>query len=389
MTKPSPLQGIRVIDFTAMMSGPFATRMLADCGAEVIKVEAEGGDYMRYRSPLRGGRSSYYGQMNGGKKSIVLNLKSPEGAAIARELIATADVVVENYRPGVMKKFCLSWEDLKDDFPKLVFCSITGFGQAGERAGDPAYAPIIHAASGYDLAHMHYNAHLEKPAITGIFTADVMAAIYAFGAIQTALLHRERFGVGQHVDVTLIDSMLNMLIYETQEAQFQTGAGRPLYQPLRTTDGFVMVAPVNQKNFIALAHAIGRPEWLEDARFCTITQREQNWSELMREIETWTETRTARDCEDILMRAGVPCSRYATVSELLVDRVMVERGTYQEVEDGSGRFSVPRQPFLLSEATVSSASWVSDAGADADEILSRVLGKSEDEIADLRRRKVV
>lgn len=389
MTTHAPLEGLRVIDFTAMMSGPFATRMLADCGAEVIKVEAEGGDYMRHRSPIRNGRSSYYGQMNGGKKSIRLNLKTAEGVAIARELIATADIVVENYRPGVMAKFGMSWDDLKTEFPKLIFCSITGFGQTGRRSQDPAYAPIIHAACGYDMAHMQYNQDLDRPATTGIFTADVMSAIYAFGAIQTALVHRERFGVGQHVDVTLIDSMLNLLIYEAQEAQFQTGGRRPLYQPLRTTDGFVMVAPVNQRNFIALANAIDKTEWLTDPRFCTIYEREQNWSQLMTEIEVWTSVRTAGECEDILMRAGVPSSRYATMSELLSDPDLIERGTYEEVVDGSGPFMVPRQPFVLSEATVRSASRVSDPGQDAADILNRVLGKSDAEIADLFERHVI
>lgn len=389
MTKTAPMEGLRVVDFTAMMSGPFATRMLADCGAEVIKIEPATGDYMRYRSPIRNGRSAYYGQMNGGKKSVALDLKSPEGVAIARDLIATADVVVENFRPGVMAAFGLAWEDLKVEFPRLVYCSLTGFGQTGRRARDPAYAPIIHAASGYDMAHMVYNADLERPAITGIFTADVMSAIYAFGAIQTALLHRERFGIGQHVDVTLIDAMLNMLIYETQEAQFQTGGRRPLYQPLRANDGFVMVAPVNQKNFISLAQVTEHPEWLEDDRFATIGQREQHWSELMAEIEQWTVTRSARDCEDILMRAGVPCSRYNAVADLLSDPDMIERGTYEEVSDASGPFTVPRQPFLLSEARIASGTHVSDVGEDTEAILSGLLGKSADEIAGLRARKVI
>ena len=154
------LDDITVIDFTSMMAGPFATRILTDCGANVIKVEASDGDYMRYRSPVREGRSAYYGQMNSGKKSIAINLKSPRGRAIARQLVAKADVVVENYRPGVMANFGLDYESLKDDCPNLIYCSISGFGQTGKRARDPAYAPIIHAASGLDLAHQHRPAAL-------------------------------------------------------------------------------------------------------------------------------------------------------------------------------------------------------------------------------------
>ena len=311
------LEGITIIDFTSMMSGPFATRILADCGANVIKVEASDGDYMRQRSPMRDHRSAYYGQMNGGKRSIVVDLKSPIGRDVARQLIAKADVVVENYRPGVMAAFGLDYQTLKAAFPNLVYCSISGFGQTGRRARDPAYAPIITRQAVWNSAHMTYNEHLERPANTGIFTADVMSAIYAFGAIQTALLHRERFGGGQHVDVNLIEFVLNMLVYECQAAQFQTDHRRPLYRPLKASDGFVMVAPVNQKNFESLAEAMGKLELKTDARFCTVRAREQNWSALMEQIEEWTIGRGARACEDVLMKAGVPCSRYASVAELV------------------------------------------------------------------------
>jgi crotonobetainyl-CoA:carnitine CoA-transferase CaiB-like acyl-CoA transferase len=389
MTLHGSLDNILVIDFTSMMAGPFGTRMLTDCGATVIKVETTTGDYMRYRSPVRDGRSSYYGQMNTGKKSIAIDLKLPAGQKIARELIAKADVVVENYRPGVMAEFGLDYASLKDDFPGLIYCSISGFGQSGKRARDPAYAPIIHAASGFDLAHMKYNAHLERPATTGIFTADVLSGIYAFAAIQTALLHRERFGGGQNVDVSLIDSILNILIYECQEAQFQTDQRRPLYQPLKTNDGFVMVAPVNQKNFENLAQAIAKPALKVDERYSTIRAREQNWSALMTEIEEWTQTQTARECEETLMRAGVPCSRYTTVAELLNDRELRARETFVEVEDGSGTFIIPRQPFRFSNSAVTVSPHVSDVSADCEAILSQVLGLSPEAINDLKAARVI
>lgn len=383
------LSGMRVVDFTSMMAGPFATRMLVDCGAEVIKVEALTGDYMRYRSPMRDGRSAYYGQMNTGKKSIALDLKHSEARDIARRLIATADVVVENFRPGVMAGFGLGFAELHDAYPRLVYCSISGFGQVGKRARDPAYAPIIHAASGYDMAHLANNAHHDRPATTGIFTADVAAAIYAFGAIQTALLHRERVGVGQHVDVSLIDSILNMLVYEMQAAQFPTTQRRPLYHPLKSSDGFVNVAPVNQKNFENLAIAIGRAEWLQDARFATIQAREQNWSELLTLIEEWTVERPGQECENILMHAGVPCSRYKTVEDLFADPEMHARGTFVEVADGSGKFSIPRQPFRLSAASVTPSPHVSDVGEDTVTILSGLLGMTPAEISRLHDARLV
>jgi crotonobetainyl-CoA:carnitine CoA-transferase CaiB-like acyl-CoA transferase len=389
MTQRASLDGMTVVDFTSMMAGPFATRMLADCGAQVIKLEPLTGDYMRYRAPVRDGRSSYYGQMNCGKKSIAVDLKQSEGRRIALGIIAGADVLVENYRPAVMSGLGLGYETLSIDYPRLVYCSISGFGQTGKRARDPAYAPIVHAASGYDMAHMRYNENLDRPATTGIFTADVVSAIYAFGAIQTALVHRERFGHGQHVDVNLIDSMLNMLIYEVQEAQFQATQRRPLYQPLKAADGFVMVAPVNQKNFEALAVTVGHPEWNADPRFSTIGGREHNWSLLMQQVEMWSISRSAAECENILMRAGVPCSRYKTVADLLADPEMTERGTFEQAEDGSGHFMVPRQPFLFSDAMVAASPHVSDLSEDATPVLRDMLAMTEHEIDDLRQRRII
>jgi crotonobetainyl-CoA:carnitine CoA-transferase CaiB-like acyl-CoA transferase len=389
MTNVPTLDGITVIDFTSMMAGPFASRILADCGARVIKIEPLTGDHMRLRSPLRDGRSAYYGQMNLGKQSIALELKSPEGRQIALDLTAKADVVIENFRPDVMAGLGLGYPELAKFNPRLVYCSISGFGQKGKRARDPAYAPIIHAASGYDMAHLKYNEDRDRPATTGIFTADVVSAIYAFGAIQTALLHRERFGMGQHIDVNLIDSMLNMLIYEMQEAQFKIENRRPLYQPLKALDGFVIVAPVSQKNFENLAVAVGRPEWVQDPRFSTVRAREQNWGLLMSLIEEWTEKRPARDCEELRMQAGVPTSRYMTVAQLLADTEMVARGTYHEVADGSGPFKVPRQPFQFSGAPLAGRPYVSDLGEDTEAVLRELLDLSQERIAELRARKVL
>ncbi|MGE0233045.1 MAG: CaiB/BaiF CoA transferase family protein [Flavobacteriaceae bacterium] len=378
------LEGVTVIDFTSMMAGPYGTRILADCGARVIKIEAETGDYMRYRSPIRDGRSAYYGQMNSGKESIALDLKNPRGRQIAHDLIRGADVVVENYRPGVMKSLGLSYDELKASCPRLIYCSISGFGQSGKRARDPAYAPIIHAASGYDMAHMTYNSHLERPQMTGIFNADAFAAVYAFGAIQSALYHRERFGAGQHIDVNLIDTMLNLLVYECQEAQFEVTQKRPLYQPLKASDGFVMVAPVNQKNFENLADVVGRPEWKTDARFCTNNAREHHWQELMDLLEEWTIQRTAQQCEDILMKAGVPSSRYATVADLFADAEMQARGSFTEISDHSGSYRIPVQPFRFSQAAVVSRQHVADVGEDTDAILRDMLNLSADAIAEAR-----
>lgn len=241
MTKP--LAGIRVVDFTSMIAGPYCTRLLADCGAEVLKVEEPHGDHMRSRPPLRDGHSAYFGHLNAGKKSVALDLKSEEGRDSARLLVAASDVVVENFRPGVMKRLGLDHASLAVAKPDLIYCAISGFGQTGPRAGQPAYAPVVHAASGFDHTQFTYQDGQDKPVKTGIFVADVLAAVYAFGAIQTALIGRLRHGNGQFIDVALMDSMINLLVFECQEAQFPSKGRRPLYVPMRASDGFVIVAP--------------------------------------------------------------------------------------------------------------------------------------------------
>ena len=183
--------GLRVLDFTTTIAGPHCTRLLADLGAEVIKIEAPAGDMMRMRPPLRDGASGTFGQLNAGKKSIVLDLKAPAAADAVRRLAQTADVVVENYRPGIMQRFGLDYAELAKVNDKLIYCSISGYGQDGPSADRPAYAPVIHATSGFDLAHAAHQPDRDRPDYCGIFIADFLAGTYAFGAIATALAHRE------------------------------------------------------------------------------------------------------------------------------------------------------------------------------------------------------
>jgi crotonobetainyl-CoA:carnitine CoA-transferase CaiB-like acyl-CoA transferase len=211
--RPGPLQGIRVLDFTAMLAGPHCTRLMADLGAEIVKVEALEGDLIRGRAPLRDGHSTYFGALNCGKKSVAIDLKSGAAKAIIYQLAKVCDVVVENFRPGVMARLGFDYATLAKHNPKLVYCSISGYGQSGPGATRAAYAPIVHAASGYDAANLSYQIEQDYPASTGIFIADILSGAYAFGAIQAALVHRERTGQGQAVDVSLMDSMLNLMVF--------------------------------------------------------------------------------------------------------------------------------------------------------------------------------
>src|SRR6202051_667892 len=210
------LQGLRVLDFSTTIAGPHCTRMLADMGAEVIKVESAEGETMRNRPPLRNGSSTVFGQLNVGKKSLVLDLKSPDAIDAIRRLVASADILVENFRPGVMRRLKLDYNSLQALNPRLIYCSIFGYGQTGPSAELPAYAPVIHAASGYDMAHLSYQPGRTRPDYCGIYHADVLTGVYAFGAISAALYQRHGSSKGQHIDVSMLESMLSLTLSELQ-----------------------------------------------------------------------------------------------------------------------------------------------------------------------------
>jgi crotonobetainyl-CoA:carnitine CoA-transferase CaiB-like acyl-CoA transferase len=382
------LAGLKVVDFTIVMSGPMCTRMLADAGADVIKVEPPEGDVVRQRAPQRGGMSTYYASMNCGKKSIVLDLQTDEGKRLARELVAGADVVVENFRPGVMKRLGLDYATVSKTNPRLVYASISGFGQTGPMASAPAYAPVIHAASGYELAYNEYQRGSDRPANNGIFIADVMGASYAFGAIQLALYERERSGAGQHIDLSLMDSVLGMLIYEMQAAQFPPDRPRQVYEPVRASDGYVMVAAVTQRNLEVLFETIGYPEGKSDPRFTSVAAKESNWPALLALIERWTSLRTGAECEAAFLRAGVPCSRYRSVAEAMADPQCAARELFVELGSGDQTYKVANLPYRLSATPVAAQRRVARLGEDTEAVLHEELGIDVPTLATLREKGV-
>ena len=387
VTAPGILDGVRVLDFTAMMSGPYATRLMADLGAEVIKIEPPEGDHIRTRPPTRNGRSTYFAQLNAGKKSLALDLKKAEAIALVKQLVATADVLVENYRPGVMQRLGLDYETLAALNPKLVYCSISGFGQTGSWAGRSAYAPVLHAGSGYDIANLAYQDGIERPLKNGIFVADVLGGSLAFGAVQAALFKAARTGRGDQVDLSLMDGMLGLLVYECQEAQFPADRRRPLYQPTKARDGFLLIAPVSQNNFEALARATGHPEWLTDPRFATIHAREHHWGELMALLDDWAGPQSAADCEAAMNAGGVPCSRYYSVREAMDSPPVVERGVLQTVHDGSGSFQVTNPAFRFRDSPAHARDSVPELGEHGPALL-RALGLGDERIDELTTRGV-
>ncbi len=375
------LDGLRVLDFSTTIAGPHCARMLADMGAEVIKIEAAEGETMRTRPPVRNGCSSAFGQLNVGKKSLVLDLKSPQGMEVVRRLVMGADIVVENFRPGVMRRLKLDYETLGSLNERLIYCSISGYGQSGPSAELPAYAPVIHAASGYDMAHLAYQPGRERPDYCGIYHADVLTGVYAFGAISAALHQRGRTGRGQHIDVSMLESMLSLTLNEVQGSQFPvTQTARPMFGPIETSDGYVMVAIASEKTFQGLMKVIGRSEWISDPRFARYPDRRSNWSELMDGVESWSRTVTTEECLAALNKEGVPSSAYRTVAQALADPQLAHRGALAEVQDGGGSFKMLNLPFRMSGAAVAAGKRIATLGEHTVALL-REAGLSDNEIA--------
>ena len=376
----SPLDGIRVLDFSIMLAGPYCARLLADVGAEVIKIEPPEGDEMRLRAPLRDGHSTYFGQLNAGKQSIALDLKSSEAITLVHQMIVNTDILVENFRPGVMDRLGLGYEALRKINPRLIYCSISGYGQTGSQSERPAYAMIVHAESGFDRALMRYSGDRERPAAGAVFVADILGGIFGFSAIQTAMVQRASTGVGQHIDVALMDCMLNLLVYELQEAQLSAPVARPTYGPVRARDGDILIAPVSARNFVALRDLTGLSELASDPRFASVAARGANWSAMMQVVEKWTTQHSVEECLAALDRAGIPSARFRDPGDTLQDRHLSERGVFAPVADVAGEFIGVNAPWRMSGARTGIGRHTPEIGEHRNEILARVLGWSPKDV---------
>lgn len=363
--------GLRVVDFTTTIAGPHCTRLLADLGAEVIKVETSDGDMMRSRPPVRDGASAMYGQLNVGKKSVALDLKSAAGRSALYRIIDRADVVVENYRPGVTKRLGIDYGTLSETRPKLIYCSISGYGQTGPSSNLAAYAPVIHAASGFDQAHLTYQPGRERPDYCGIYIADVLAGTYALGAVASALVKRQNTGTGQHIDVSMLEAMLSLALLEMQEAQFEMPPrpGRPLFGPVETSDGYINIAVASERTFDALAKSAGRLDWFDDPRFQAYADRRLNWGALMDEFEDWSRTVSNERCLAILEENGVPAAAYRTVREAMADPQIAHRQAFQTVTDAGGAFQVLNAPFRMSGTPTHTGERVAHLGEHTRDVL--------------------
>ena len=350
--------GLRVLDFSTTIAGPHCTRMLSDMGAEVIKVEPGEGETMRNRPPVRDRSSSVFGSLNAGKKSLVLDLKSSGAIEVIRKLIASTDILVENFRPGVMRRLKLDYASLRAINPKLIYCSISGYGQTGPSAELPAYAPVIHAASGYDMAHLSYQPGRGRPDYCGIYHADILTGVYAFGAISAALYqrkgsdHARRARQGQFIDVSMLESMLSLTLNEVQWSQFEVAApSRPMFGPVETSDGYVMIAIASEKTFQSLVTAAGASRMDHRPALCPVQRpaRQLGRPDGRRSRPGRGRFRPSA-CLAALSENGVPSSAYRSVAEALADPQLAHRGALADVEDDGGSFKVINLPFRMSGA---------------------------------------
>ena len=383
MVKEKPLKGLKVADFSMVYAGPICARMLSDNGADVIKIEPLGiGDTIRANNRI-------FSHFNAGKKSIQIDLGKMQGQEIALKIIEQSDILIENYRPGVMTKFGLDYETLKKRYPKLIYCSISGFGQTGPDSQRAAYAPIAHAASGYDVSHMR--AQLDdnpRPQASGIMIADMLTGAYAYGAIQTALLSQLKSGAGDFIDVTMLESSMMLIPSQQQSAQRVDPPRIGGFQPIVTKDGYLMICIVSDKNLQGLCEAIKRPDILEDERF-TRGKRLLNMKEFIREVELWSSQLPLVECEKTLNSHGVPYSRYRPPEELFADPQLMHRGAFQKMEDEDGDYWIQNPPFQFNSFSNSTSPSYPRPGEHTDEILEQSLHYNKPEIAQLHKDQII
>ena len=400
-----PLSHIRVLDLSRVLAGPWAGQNMADLGAEVIKVERPGaGDDSRAFGPpwVKDGEgrdtrdSAYFTSANRGKKSITLNIALPAGQAIARELAHASDVLIENYKYGDLARYGLGYEDLRKLNPRLVYCSLTGFGHTGPYRERPGYDFMIQGMGGM----MSVTGEPEgAPQRAGVPVADIITGMYASIAICAALARRAESGTGQHLDLALLDSQIALLAYQNTN-YFATGKppGRignlhpniVPYQPFRTADGDVIIACGNDNLYRKFCAAAGCPELAQDARFATNGKRVENRAELTRLLSEVFRRRSTREWLALLEAAGVPNGPINDVAQVFDEPQVKARGVRVELQHGAGAaLPMVASPMRFSDTPLECRRAPPLLGEHTEEVLRGLLGKSEAQIAALRAEQVI
>ena len=391
----APLFGVRVIDFTRVLAGPHCTKALRDLGAEVIKIEPPASDTGRSGQPHVGPMSLYFAQQNAGKRALSLDLNYPEAREIIRKLVTGADVVVENFRPGTLDLFGLSFSDLLTVKPDLIMVSITGYGQTGPWRNRPAFAPTVQAESGFtEIIGRHYGDALTRTENDAYNHADVYTGLQGVIATLAALAHRERTGEGQHVDVAMVASMLSVndrVSYELSDIDVEgepLALSAPESPVIELPDGrkiTIAASPVSTFVFQRYCAMMRRNDLLLDPRFINAQFRRKNWSELLDEIRAWVLTfRTIEEFEAQVSEAGLAVGTIRTVSEIAESEWSTERGAIREVDDRSGGTArVPAPPWIFGQCELPDAGLPPFQGEHNSEVLSEI-GVTNEEIARLQ-----
>ena len=398
MIDQRPLGGVRVLDLTRVLAGPFCTMNLADLGAEVIKIEMPGrGDDSRSFAPtMPSGDSGYFYSVNRGKRSVTLDLRTEDGAAIFLALAAKSDVVVENFSPGTMDRFKIGYERLKAVNPKIILCSISGFGQTGPMTSAPAYDIVAQALGG--TMSITGNAGGE-PVRCGVSVGDLSAALYGVIAIIAALRIRDRDGVGNHVDIAMLDCQVAML--EDALARYSVSGKIPgrlgtrhpsitPFQQFRAADDYFVMGAGNEGIWIRFCDAIAMPELKRDPRFITNADRTANHYELEKILAGHFATRPRAHWLGLLTEASVPCAPIANVEEVTRDPHLAARNMILHAEHPEfAGLIVPGSPLKAAGDNGIPATSAPLLSEGTDEVLTEILGYDSFRLSELRRRSII
>ena len=390
-----PLHGFRIVDLTTMLSGPWATMMLADQGADIIKVEMPGsGDHVRSLGNQRGGMSAMFLNINRNKRSITVDLKNEQGRELVKELAKTADVFVQNFRPGVVDRLGIGEADIRQVSPKIIYVSISGFGDVGPWVGKPVYDPVIQAVSG--LASVQAGSDEARPRLVRTVLPDKISAITAAQAMTAALVARERTGRGQHVRMSMLDAVLAFLWASDMGAQTYPDAAVANHEAAsfidliyETKDGFMTVAVMSNREWEGLTRALERPDWLADERFATPSARDRHVNERLAMTQEVLRTRTTAEWMARLETNDVPCATALTRSEVLRHPQVIASGAIVETAHlaaGTLRQTRPPARFELTPAAIRRGAPC--LGEHTQEILQE-LGYSAAKIEELRTARVI
>lgn len=403
------LAGLRVLDLSRVLAGPWAGQLLADLGADVVKVERPGlGDDTRAWGPpwLDDGEgratseTAYYLSANRNKRSVTIDLSQPEGQRLVRELAAQADVVIENFKVGGLEQYGLDHASVRAQNPRLIYCSITGFGQTGPYAPRAGYDFLIQGMGGLmSLTGRPDNEAGEGPMKVGVALTDVMTGLYATVAVLAALSHRERTGEGQHVDMALLDVQVACLA--NQASNYLVGGTVPRrignahpnivpYQEFPTADGYMIIAVGNDGQFVKLCAALGHAEWADDERFITNPQRVKHRAALIDLLRGVTITRGTTDWVAAMEVAGVPCGPINTLDRVFEDPQVQARGLRIEMPHPlAGKVPLVANPIRLSGTPVAYRRAPPTLGQHTDEVLAQWLKLDAAAVATLKQNRIV